>query len=203
MKLAPLALAAALLTAPPARADMGPLLPATKHANVTTTRIEVADALPDHIGVFVRSYGLPKFADEYEFVPLAPGTTLEFAGRYHDRAELLIVPKADAGAYPNAKALADAVVVGKVRAVGRTFYSRETLPSWGPGDVTLSYSVRAGAGTPEIVRTSRSPLWQWYVAASAFALAMVLGGLWCVRFLFRLRPTHRPNPNEAGPRLVG
>lgn len=195
------ALVVVLLTAPAARADMGPYLPATKYAGTTTSRIEVTDALPDHVGVFVKSYGPPKFTDESEFVSLAPGAVLEFAGRYHDRAELLIIPRADAAPYPNPKALADAVAMGKVRAVSHIFRSRETLPSWGPSDVTLEYRVRVRAGAPEVVRTSRDPLWQWYAAALSFALAVVLGGLWLVRLLFR-RSASRVNPNELGPRLV-
>lgn len=184
-----LTLAVGLLAAAPARADMGPFLPATKFAGSTTTRVEVADPLPEHVGVFVKSYGPPKFTEETEFVPLVPGTVLEFTGRYHDRAELLLVPRADAAPYPNAKALADAVVAGKVPAVRRSFYSRETLPSWGPGDVTLDYRVRAGAGAPEIARTSRDPLWQWYTAAFALTVAVLLGGSWLARRLFR-----RPEP---------
>lgn len=183
-----LILAFVLFVTAPARADMGPFLPATKYAGSTTTRIEVADPLPDHVGVFVKSYGPPKFTEETGFVPLAPGTVLEFTGRYHDRAELLLVPRADAGPYPNAKALADAVVAGKVPAVRRAFYSRETLPAWGPGDITLDYRVRAGAGAPEIGRTSRDPLWQWYTAAFALTVAVLLGGSWLVRRAFRRPP---------------
>jgi hypothetical protein len=180
------AAAALLLVAPPARADVGPFIPATKFAGTTVSRIEVADDLPDHVGVFVRSYGPPKFDTEYAFVPLTRGTAVEFAGRYHDRAELLVVPRSAAGAYPNAQALSEAVRAGRVAAAAsRTFRSRETVPAWGPADVTLSYEVRAGAGGPEVARTSRNPLWQWYAAALALAAGIAAGGLWLARRLFR------------------
>lgn len=195
-----LILAFVLFVTAPVRADMGPFIPAAKYAGTTTSRIEIADPLPGHVGVFVRSYGPPKVSSESEFVPLTPGAVLEFAGRYHDRAELLIVPRAATGPYPTAKALAEAVSAGQVPAVSRTFWSREALPAWGPSDIALDYRVRANAGAPEIVRTSWSPLWQWYVAALACASGVLFGGAWLTRRIFRsFRAPHAPTPQNDHP----
>lgn len=165
--------------------NMGPFIPVAKHAQTTVSRIEVADALPEHVGVFVKSFGPPKFSTESEFVSLVPGAAIEFAGVYHDRAELLIVSRTNAAPYPTAAALVEAVSAGKVPAVRRDFYSRETLPAWGPRDITLNYRVQAKASGPEIVRTSWDPLWQWYVAALLLCAAILGGGLWFVRRVFR------------------
>ena len=187
MKRLLLTLAAAGLLAPPARADVGPFIPGAAFAEATVSRIEIAEDLPEHVGVWYTSFGPPRFAEGAEYVHLSRGSVLEFTGRYRDWAELILVRRSAASGYQNAAELAKAARDGRVEAVSRRFHARETVPAWAPQTVTLSYRVRTAGEGPEIVRTSWDPLWQWYVVALLAGVSVLLGGLRLVRRGYRRR----------------
>jgi hypothetical protein len=169
-----------------ARADVGPVTPATQYVN-PVHRIETTDAHPNHVFVVVRqSFQHPEMTAE--FVELAPGRPISLPTGYYDEPELLIVPRLLAEPFPSAAELARAARGGQLpKVVRRKFHFRETVPSWTSRSVTITYRLdRTGSGDGwELVRTSWSPMWQWYVAAGFVTVAVVAGGFWLVRRMVR------------------
>lgn len=199
-----LAIAVLLLTVEYARADVGPFLPFSKNARVAH-RIEAAESFPDHVFV-VHRHGIKGEPDHREyneatFESLGPASPIRIRPEIHEDVTLMLVPRAEATAYPTAAELASAVFGNRVPlAASHRFDWRTQVPSWGDGEVTITYRVqrnRSGDGL-ELVRTSRAPLWQWNVAALCLALAFVLGGLWAVRRLWRsVRSGGTPAPGTT------
>lgn len=190
-----------LLTTAPVRADMGPILPATKHAHASY-RIEAADTFSDHVFIIYRN-GFQYDAtanqwnqfDEWDYIEITPdkpltlklGLPADGRGTHGQRAKesvvFVSVPRAAAGgsakdAYRKASSGPGEIWMG--------FEWRQEVPSWAGSEITITYRVqKASPHGVELVRTSPNPMRQWVAAAISLAVAIVLGGLWLVRRTFR------------------
>src|SRR5262245_10787869 len=176
-----------LLAAGSARADIPPLRPFVKHANVSH-HIELTEPAPDHVFVVVRSSFQRQLASEAAFVDLAPGRPLTLTTGYHESPELIIVPKTVAERYKTPRELIEAVRDHQIPGVARQqCHWREEVPEWTAKELTVTYRVQRiqSGGGLEVVRASRGPMWQWYMAAGFFSVAVVIGGLRFVRWWFR------------------
>lgn len=189
----PLVVAAGLLTADLARADLPPPLPFTMYST-PTHRIETREDVRDYVFLVARRGLLEPSAQPFEFViPEGRGpTTLTIRGEYREQAELSVVPKSVAERYTTAQELAAAIESGRVLRVTRhVFVFREMAPSWSPAPVVTYELRRSGPDGLVIVRTTRDPLWQWYSVAIPFTLAILFSGFWLVRRFVRIRRAAR------------
>jgi hypothetical protein len=175
------------LTAGAARADIGPIVPATKFAR-PVYRIETAGPVTEHV-FLIKRYSFNALT-EVDFVPLATDNRLIIPSDFHGTATLLIVPRTAATAYQSAREVAGAVDAGEIRgSLSLECESREIVPSWVGDEITITYRLqKSGSGEWQLVRTSRSPMWQWYVAAGFVTLGVIVGGWRVVRWLRRPRP---------------
>jgi len=186
MNRALLTFAVVLLAAGSAQADVPPLRPFVKHANVSH-HIELTEPAPDHVFVVVRSSFQRQLASEATFVDFAPGRPITLTTGYQESPELIIVPKTVAERYKTPQELIEAVRDHQIPGVTRQqFHWREEVPEWTAKELTVTHRVqRTQSGGLEVVRTSRSPMWRWFVAAGFFSVAVVIGGLRLVRWWFR------------------
>jgi hypothetical protein len=177
-----LAMIVLALAAGASRADSGFYWPGTGSA-LTGHRIETIEEYPDHVFVVERSRPGPN-REGAEYAELAPGKPITIPPAYPGNATLLIVPRVAAEPYKSAPELTKAVYSQHVPAVIlRDFYGRETVPVWTGREITITYRLQrtdSGDGW-EIVRTSWSPMWQWYAAAIFLTVAVIFGGWRVVR----------------------
>ena len=181
-----LTLALVPLAAPQVRADLPPSEPLTRYA-VPIHRIETREDVRDCVFLVTRHGFLSQPDRPCELItPEGAGpAALTIRCEYREWAELSVIPRAAAEPYRTAEELAAAVKAGRVARLARhVFVSREQVPSWSSAPV-VTHELRRSAGGFEIVRTSRDPLLQWYVAAACLSAAVAAGGVWLSRRFIR------------------
>lgn len=183
-----LALTVVLLAASSSRADMGPFLPSTKFAKVIN-RVEIAEEQPDYVFVLYKDLvlynGPTRHKQESIFVELKPGQPLEITGERRDTLELLIIPRAAAEKYSSAEGLSNAIRTEEFATWRHRFSTIATVPEWQKSEIVINYRVQPTSGGLEVVRTSWDPLWQWRTVVILLSLAVLLGGIWFVRRVWR------------------
>lgn len=187
------AIVVGLLAASSARADMLPLQPGADYAR-PTYRIETEELLPDYVFVISRHI-FRQPAPDITYVELGPGHPLTLTTGYQEEPELFIVPRGIASEYPNAADLVRAVSEGRVSgSVQKRFPFRALVPTWADKEITITYRLQKAASGDrlELVRTSRDPMWQWYLAIGLFTLAVVSCGIWFIRRRWLRRSVSMP-----------
>lgn len=188
-----LTLIVTVLAANSARADMLPLQPGADYAR-PTYRIETEELFPDYVFVVSRHI-FRQPAPDITYVELGPGHPLTLTTGYQEEPELFIVPRAVASEFPNAADLVRAVSEGRVAgSVQKRFPFRALVPTWADKEITITYRLqKAASGNGlELVRTSRDPMWQWYLAVGLFTLAVASCGIWFIRRLRTRRSVQSP-----------
>jgi hypothetical protein len=183
----------ALFAAGSARADMLPLQPGADYAR-PTYRIETEELLPDYVFVVAR-HVFRQSTPDITYVELGPGHPLTLTTGYQEEPELFIVPRNAASEFPNAADLVRAVREGRVTgSLQKRFPFRALVPSWSDKEILITYRLKKAASGNglELVRTSRDPMWQWYLVVGLFTLAVVSSGIWFIRRQWSRRSVRMP-----------